>query len=116
MTFFAGCAGSELAMLPGDLDGFAGKGELPRELTVGDNARVVLKTGESVGGEVTALDHDFVTLSRTGNYGNVETELRARDIMSIERNTGGNAWIVAPVVGIVLGVVLWQSLWEWGLP
>ena len=104
VSMVAGCTGLESASFPRsapDLNRAAGP---TRTLKVGDNVRIGLKTGEMIKGEVVAVTAESVKVVRIGNYGRQEYELNAGEISTVERVTGGTAWMV--FVGFTVGVVV----------
>ncbi len=103
LIVLAGCAGSELTALPrhsGDIDWTTGQAGA---LKVGDQARIGLKNGETVRGEVTAVSAESVTVVRVGNYGLEENTVYAADVLTAERATVGKTWVV--IVGCAVGLI-----------
>lgn len=84
-------------------------------MKVGDNVRIVLKTGDTIRGEVTVLSAESVTIERVGNHGREEFVVAAVDIRTVERVTNGNVWTVVAVVGAGVIVLLAKSISEWEL-
>ena len=100
-SFLTGCSGLHPAALP--VDPTAPQDDVEaRTVHVGMQAKVTLRSGETVDGEVTAVSPDSISLGKPGNYGYTRTTIAAADIASIEAEED------APVVkaaGTALGVL-----------
>jgi len=80
-----GCAGYHPVPLPNDP---SSSSEIPTEgaesLSVGDDVRITLLSGDVLQGEVVGLTPDVVTIGKPGNYGWVETTVAYRDMQGLE--------------------------------
>ena len=88
VIFLAGCSSYRTAVVPaaGDPEPAAGS-DVPA-VRLGDQARVHLRTGKVLEGEVVAIDRAAITVARVGNYGLEETAVPFGAIRKIEAPRG----------------------------
>lgn len=99
-ALMTGCTGSELASLPGDMSDTTVMVAPMRVLKVGDKAKITLRSGSTIDGEVTAIFAGTVTVERTADFGREEHEIAAAEIARIDRVTAGSSWLVFAGAGV----------------
>ncbi len=84
LTFATGCSGYRSAVIPGKLDPVGTPVSDRPVVTKGMDARIHLKNGETITGEVVELTDEFITVGRVGNYGFELTDVVFDSIETIE--------------------------------
>ena len=79
-----GCTATHQVVLPGEAPIARQEAPTVRTVRVGMRARVTLRTGKKVEGEVLEAGEDSITLGKVGNYGLEKTVIPVVDIVSIE--------------------------------
>ncbi len=101
-----GCAAYKVARLPGATHGSTEESSRIQTVYVGASARAVLRNGDKLSGEVTAVTDTSVTFGRAGNYDLVErtVTIAELDVLEIESQSGAPSSTLAVVVGIAMAL------------
>jgi hypothetical protein len=83
LVFFSGCTGYRVSHLPLS-DSSRSTAASEEFVKAGQMARIVLKSGDIVEGEVTVANSDSLVVGVIGNYGFEESVVLAADIIRIE--------------------------------
>jgi len=108
LAFMSGCSGFKVAGLPGDI-GPEEQRKPDRPLVkLGMIARVGLKSGAQVTGEVLQISETAITLGKVGNYGLEKTVIPIVEIAKIEVEAESDTavFLVSAVSAVAIATVV----------
>lgn len=120
LLYLSGCSSYRYVTLPGS-SGPSREPEVENIVRLQSNAKVTLKSGQIVSGEVVRVSGEELVLGKPGNFGLEEKVFQAGEIdtIEVEYNSSGDKVVLYSVLGLVvlgtIGAVAYSNGLEEGL-